>query len=294
MARIVIVGSGTVGQATGKGLIKKGHEVVFVDINTKIVRRLCREGLQAYLPSELGGIVAEISMFCVSTPPKDDGAVNLDYIVSATTNFGKWLKHTHTHRERERGYWHLVVIRSTVPPGTTRKILLPLLEKSSGLTASKDFGLCMQPEFLRAKSSEGDFLHPWATVIGELDQRSGDMLAEVYTDFGNKIFRVDLETAEFIKYVHNCFNATKISFTNEIWEVGKKLSIDGNFVMEIVAQSAEGMWNPKYGIKGGYPYSGDCLPKDTKAFLTFAAENGIQMPLLSAVIKVNEKMKERR
>ena len=289
MAKIMIVGSGVVGQATGKGLIKKGHEVVFVDISVETVRRLSQEGFEARLPDELGDIAAEISMFCVSTPPKGDGSVNLDYITTAIANHGEWLKRKKREREREDA-WHLVVIRSTVPPGTTRKILLPALEKSSGLTAGKDFGLCMQPEFLRAKSSEEDFLHPWVTVIGEYDQCSGDTLERIYTDFGSKIFRVDLDTAELVKYVHNCFNATKISFTNEIWEVSKKLGIDGNLVMEIVAQSAEGMWNPKYGIKGGYPYGGNCLPKDTRGLKAFAQEIGIDMPLLEATIEINNRL----
>jgi UDPglucose 6-dehydrogenase len=286
MARIAIVGSGVVGQATGKGLIGKGHEVVFVDINVEIVRKLCLEGFEARLPNELGDIAAEISMFCVSTPPKDDGSVNLDYITTAIADYGKWLK-----RKRE-DTWHLVVVRSTVPPGTTRKVLLPLLEEYSGLRVGKDFGLCMQPEFLRAKSSEEDFLHPWATVIGELDQRSGDVLAELYADFGSRVFRTDLETAELAKYIHNCFNATKISFSNEMWLLGKKMGIDVNLALEIIAKTAEGCWNPLYGTVGGQPYGGTCLPKDTKGLEMFAKENNISMPLLSSVISVNSEMEE--
>ena len=289
MAKIMIVGSGVVGQATGKGLIKKGHEVVFVDISVETVRRLSQEGFEARLPDELGDIAAEISMFCVSTPPKGDGSVNLDYITTAIANHGEWLKRK--KREREDA-WHLVVIRSTVPPGTTRKVLLPLLEKYSGLMASKDFGVCMQPEFLRAKSSEEDFLHPWVMVIGEYDQCSGDTLERIYTDFGNKIFRVELETAEFVKYVHNCFNATKISFSNEIWLLGRKLGLDANLALEIAVHTAEGHWNPAYGTVGGQPYGGSCLPKDTKGLEAFAKENGISMPLLSAVISVNSEMEE--
>jgi len=195
---------------------------VFVDISIETIKRLCQEGFESRLPNEMDNVAAQISMVCVSTPPRDSGEVNLDYIISAITNLGKWLK-------QRKNVWHLVVIRSTVPPGTTRKVLLPILEKYSGLTAGKDFGLCMQPEFLRAKSSEEDFSHPWVTVIGELDRRSGDVLAEIYSDFGSKTFRVDLETAEFVKYTHNCFNATKISFSNEIRMVGQKLGIDAKF-----------------------------------------------------------------
>lgn len=288
MAKILVVGSGVVGQATGKGLIKKGHKVTFVDTNIQIIRELSQEGFEARLPNELEDVSAEIAMFCVSTPSKNDGSVNLDYITNAIVNYGKWLRHK---REREDS-WDLVVVRSTVPPGTTRRILLPLLEKSSGLIAGEDFGLCMQPEFLRAKSSEEDFLYPWATVIGELDQRSGDVLAEIYVDFGSKIFRVNLETAELVKYVHNCFNAAKISFSNEIWLLGSKLGIDANLVLEIAVNTAEGYWNSHYGTIGGQPYGGTCLPKDTKGLEAFAKEIGVSIPLLSAVISVNSRMEE--
>jgi UDPglucose 6-dehydrogenase len=288
MARILIVGSGVVGQATGKGLAKKGHEVTFVDTNIEIVRKLRQEGFEVCLPNELDDVSAEISMFCVSTLARDDGSVNLNCITGAIANYGKWLRHK---REREDS-WNLVVVRSTVPPGTTRKILLPLLEKSSGRIVGKDFGLCMQPEFLRAKSAEKDFRHPWATVIGEWDRHSGEVLAEIYADFGSKIFRVDLETAEFVKYVHNCFNATKISFSNEMWQLGSKLGIDANSALEIAVNTAEGYWNPAYGTVGGQPYGGACLPKDTKGLEAFAKKIGVSMPLLSAVISVNSEMEE--
>lgn len=289
MAKIMIIGSGVVGQATGKGLIKMGQEVVFVDINCEIVKHLNQEGFEARLPNELADVTAEISMICVSTPPKDDGSVNLDYIVSAVANLGKWLNQK---QRGQRNDWHLIVVRSTVPPGTTQQILLPIFEKYSGMMAGRDFGLCMQPEFLRAKSAEEDFLNPWVTVIGELDQRSGDVLANLYRDFGSKIFRVDLKTAEFVKYVHNLFNATKISFSNEMWLMGQKLGIDANFALKIATQTAEGFWNPSYGTVGGQPYGGTCLPKDTKGLLAFAKQLEIPMPLLSAVISINTKLEE--
>jgi len=280
----MIVGSGVVGQATGKGLISKGHEVVFVDTNLEIIWMLSQEGLEARLPNELDDVCADISMFCVSTPPRDDGSVNLDYIIAAIANHGKWLKY--------QGDWHLVVVRSTVPPGTTRGVLLPLLEKISGMVAGRDFGLCMQPEFLRAKSSEEDFLHPWVTVIGQLDARSGDVLADIYADFGSTVFRVDLEEAELAKYIHNTFNATKISFANEIWLLGRALGINTKLALEVASHSAEGYWNPQYGTIGGQPYGGSCLPKDTEGLKAFAEEKGIIMPLLSAVISVNSQMEE--
>lgn len=286
MARIIVVGSGVVGQATGKGLTKKGHEVVFVDVNAETVRRLREEGHEAYLTCDLPDIDAKITMFCVPTPSENDGRVNLDYITTAVADHGKWLG------RRKENSWHLIVVRSTVPPWTTRRVLLPVLEKNSGLKAGKDFGMCMQPEFLRAKSSEEDFLNPWATVIGQLDTRSGDALEKVYANFCGRKFRVDLEVAEFEKYVHNCFNAVKISFSNEIWMAGNEMGIDANSALEIATVTTEGLWNPGYGMVGGRPYGGTCLPKDTKGLEMAAKDLGISMSMLTTCIAVNEKMEE--
>jgi UDPglucose 6-dehydrogenase len=166
--------------------------------------------------------------------------------------------------------------------------LLPLLETYSRMKAGKDFGLCMQPEFLRNASSEEDFANPRIIVIGEFDKRSGDILENIYREFCSEIVRVDINTAEFMKYVHNCFNATKISFSNEMWRLGQKLGIDANLALQLASSSAEGYWNPKYGIIGGAPYGGACLPKDVRSFLTFAMNINVDMPLLSAVLQVNE------
>ena len=133
-------------------------------------------------------------------------------------------------------------------------------------------------------------------VIGELNKRSGDLLQGLYSPLCQRnhtpIFRTDLRTAEMAKYAHNLFNAAKISFTNETWLVSKELGIDGNQVMALVAQSAEGMWNPRYGIRGGFPYSGNCLPKDIEAFVNLARDLGWPTPLLEAAIAVNQRTRE--
>jgi UDPglucose 6-dehydrogenase len=286
--RIIIIGAGIVGQASGKGLIKKGHDVIFVDKEPIIVERLKDQGFEAYLPNQLDNVKADISMFCVNTPSKKDGSINLNYIVSAIKNHGIWLKNRDGHN------YHLVVIRSTVPPGTTATLLCPLIEYYSHKKVGNDFGLCMQPEFMRSHSSEYDFLHPHITVIGEYDKTSGDMLEKVYAGyFEGQISRVSLDTAEFMKYIHNCFNATKISFSNEMWLLGKNLGIaDPNLALQLASKSAEGYWNPKYGTIGGRPYGGRCLPKDSKAFLEFTKKKGVRMPLLSATLSVNRQVEK--
>ena len=152
----------------------------------------------------------------------------------------------------------------------------------------------MQPEFLRAENGHDpywDFTHPWFIVIGEHDARAGDILEELYQPFAAPIARVDIKTAEMIKYMHNLFNATKISFFNEMHSIEEELGIDSDLVHGIVAKTAEGMWSPEYGIKGGYPYRGGCLPKDTVAFFNFAQEHGLcETPLLRAAMEVNNRL----
>jgi UDPglucose 6-dehydrogenase len=300
---IMIIGSGVVGQATGKGFAKKGNNIVFVDTKVKKIEELLNEGFIAYLPEDLEkqeikeNLNLDVVMFSVSTPEADDSSVNLDRIVNAVTSYAKWIKlkaNNNNNNNNNNSKYHapLVVIRSTVLPGATEKILLPLIEKHSGMKVGQDFGfgLCMQPEFLRATSAEKDFLTPPMIVIGQYDKYSGDILQEIYSDFGCQIVRVDIRTAEFMKYVHNCFNATKISFANEMWLLGQRLSIDSNRALELAVKSAEGYWNPAYGTVGGWPYGGACLPKDTKGLLEFTKEIGVDMPLLSATIEVNSKI----
>ncbi len=280
---ILILGSGVVGRSTGLGFIGKGHKVTFVDISEEVVQRLRAEGHRAYLPEELGQLQTDAIMVTISTPAAEDGSVKLSYIMDGMRTVGELLKH-----QKE---WTVVVIRSTVPPTTTEKVLIPLIEASSGLAAGMDFGVCMNPEFLRAASAAEDFAHPWATVIGELDRRSGDALERLYRSFGGKLFRMSLTEAELVKYVNNLRNALLISFNNEMWSLARSMGMENpNDVLAVVTETAESAWNPKYGSKGGHPYGGTCLPKDTIGLLRFAEKLGYEMPLLAAVIAVNEQM----
>jgi UDPglucose 6-dehydrogenase len=299
---IIVIGAGIVGGSTGKGLIKKGYDVVFVDNNPNVIRSLKDKGYRAYLPLDLTGrdVGACTSMFCVDTPLSDrrenndqQKGVDLGNIISAVSTHSKWLRDNKSScHNNGKKFYHLIVVRSTVPPGTTREILLPLIEKYSGLKAGEDFGLCMQPEFLRSMSAEEDFLHPRATIIGQYDKRSGNSLEELYSSFEGEKIRVDLDMAEFMKFVHNCFNATKISFSNEMWLLGQNIGVDANTALRLAAKTAEGLWNPNYGLIGGQPYGGNCLPKDTQGFEGFAQQNKSHTPILSAAIKVNKQMEE--
>jgi UDPglucose 6-dehydrogenase len=298
---LVIIGAGVVGKATGKGLKKKGHNVTFLDTSPNVVKGLRQEGYSAYLPEDLLNdptttIDAEISMFCVDTPMAPfranfQSTADLSHLVSAIKFHALWLRNR-VRNSANRSNYHLLVVRSTVLPGTTKGIILPLIEKSSNLKVGEDFGLCMQPEFLRSASAETDFLNPRVVVIGQYDNHSGDILEEVYSDFDSEKIRVDLDTAEFMKYVCNSFNAVKISFSNEMWLLGKKVGVDANSAIQLALKSAEGFWNPMYGSVGGKPYRGICLPKDMECFLSFATEKGAVSPLLSASVKINRVMEE--
>lgn len=279
MSRIFIIGSGVVGTATGRGFIKAGHDVRFVDVLSSRLRELSRERFDARAHIELPD---EASFLFITLPTPHDGRhYDLTAFDNGVASVGRALAASPVS--------HTVVVRSTVPPGTVEDRVLPVLERESGLKCGEDFTLASNPEFLRAASAAEDFRFPWMTVIASRSKRTQERLRELLAPFGGDL-RVfdDPATAEFIKCAHNIYNATKISFWNEMWLVAQKLGIDHDAVASTVANSAEGSYNREYGIHGGAPYGGVCLPKDTNGFLGFAEELGIEMPLLGAVVTVNE------
>ncbi len=214
MTRLAIIGSGVVGLATGKGLAKSGHSIIFVDIDPEVLEQLKNNGYEVADISQLERVKYETSILCLPTPLRSD-MFDLSYYEKALPYIGNKLLSCDNY--------HLVVIRSTVPPTTTERLIIPKLELLSRKKAGRDFGVCVNPEFLRQDSSDEDFLHPWLILIGSLDQRSRDALLELYRHLIHKeespVVRTDLKTAEMIKYAQNLYNATKISFTNEIWRV---------------------------------------------------------------------------
>jgi UDPglucose 6-dehydrogenase len=281
MAQILIVGSGVVGQATGKGFTRKGHSVSYVDINAQTIARLRGQGLDAMTIGEVDWERIDVVMLAVSTPSVD-GRIVLDYIEAAAQDVGRGLAQTDR--------FITVVVRSTVPPTTTERRITPILEQASGKGAGEGFGVAMNPEFLRQVSSEQDFARPWITVLGSSDPRTAELLDELYTSFGALIVRCSPTEAEMIKYVNNVYNAVKISYFNEVHQICQHLGIDSNLVGASVARSAESMWNPLYGIRGGVPYGGACLPKDTAAFLEFTRQNGWDHLMLEATMAVNARL----
>lgn len=279
--KICIIGPGVVGQATGKVFAAKGFPTVFIGRTREKVDKLVGLGYKAYTKEELvnGSYDFDITMLTVPTPTVN-GKIDLSAINETSIDLGRKIKFMKKY--------HLAVVKSTVPPGTTETLVLKNLEKYSGKKVGQDFGLCMNPEYLREEFAFDDTLNAWVIVIGEYDKKSGDMLESVYKTFNSPIYRAKIKEAEMQKYIHNLFNAAKISFFNEMREIASTLELDADKIFNLTAISAEGMWNPKYGTRDRGPYSGSCLPKDTKAFLEWAQKNGHNVSLLEAVMSVND------
>lgn len=278
-----IIGPGIVGQATGKALINKGVKTAFIGITPEKIENLRKEGYEAYVWDEItnGRYDFDVSMLTVPTPTVN-GEINLSYMKAASIELGK--------RIANLKKYHVVVVKSTVLPGTTRNFVRKVIEEYSGKKVGRDFGLCMNPEYLREETALDDSLNPWLILIGEYDEESGDILSKVYKNFDSSIFRVSLEEAEIQKYIHNLFNAVKIGFFNEFREIGREKGMNIDRVFKLVALSSEGMWNPRYGIKNKGPFMGSCLPKDTQAFYAWASDKGFNVEILKAAIQSNHQL----
>jgi UDPglucose 6-dehydrogenase len=283
--KIAVIGSGFVGKAAGKGFLAIGHDVSFVDINTILIESLGKEGLEACNIGASCSNDRDIYIVSVLTPTINDH-LDFRFIDSALASLGRVLK--------DNTNWPLVVIRSTVPPGTVENRFVPILEKYSEKKLGKDFGIAMNPEFLREVSAEEDFMHPWIIIVGSNDHKVAQILEELYQPFKAPFIHMTIKEAEMMKYVHNIYNANKISFFNEMRLVAESVGVDADKVFNTVMESAEASWNKKYGIRDFGPFSGSCLPKDTLAFLNWANEKvAKKMPLLHAIIKVNENLKDK-
>jgi UDPglucose 6-dehydrogenase len=274
--RVSIIGSGVVGEATGKGLHMKGNAVLFHDIDGEKLNALEQQGFHVTgsLAEAIHG--SDILFICVPTPTVR-GTFDAHVVEGVVADIGHVLSSAEGYKR--------VVVRSTVLPTVTRARIVPLLEECSHLHAGLDFGVCMNPEFLRERLALHDFLNPSRVVIGEFDQRSGDAVAELYAPFNAPVIRTNLDTAEIIKYAANLFLATKISFFNEIYMLCEKMRVNADTVSKTVAL------DPRigdYGIQGGKPFDGNCFPKDLAAFITFAKSLNVDPKLLQAALAVNE------
>ena len=297
--RISVFGLGYVGTVSAGCLAMQGNSVIGVDpVPAKV--ELINSGQTPIVEVEIGEIIAstvksgrlrathdstaavnetEVSFVCVGTPSQQNGNLDLRYIRRICEQIGEALK--------AKAAFHTVVIRSTIVPGTMRSIVIPTLEEFSGKTAGKDFGVSSNPEFLREGSAVKDFRCPPKTVIGELDKASGDLLAELYAGINAPLIRTDLQTAEMIKYVDNCWHALKIGFANEIGNVCKAFDIDAHEVMRIFCEDRKLNISTTY-LKPGFAFGGSCLPKDLRALSYQAKIHDLQLPILTSILPSNE------
>ena len=288
MSTIEIVGSGVVGTATGMGLRAHGHDVTFVDSSPERVGVLRERGLQTRLVSRELQPLPEFTFVAVSAPTGPDG-VDITNLREATARLGRQL------RIEGGAEWPVIVFRCTMPPGTMRKTLIPLLEMTSGLRAGEDFGVVYNPEYLRAVSSEEDFLHPRLVNVATLaeNDRSHQRAREVLGTFGADVEWLAIEVAEFHKYVNNVGNAVKISTYNYFRGLGAAIGLTAQEVDQAFSASertAEGLWNPNYGLRDFGPYGGACLPKDTEGLRIYARRMGHDVTFLDVVQAINDKV----
>jgi GDP-mannose 6-dehydrogenase len=297
--RISIFGLGYVGTVSAACFAQDGHDLVGVDpVPAKV--DLINQGQSPIIEAGVAEIIAsavkagrlratedpneaisqtELSFVCVGTPSQPNGNLDLKYIRRTCEQIGAALK--------QKAAWHTVVIRSTVLPGTMRKLVIPVLEEFSGRKAGGDFGVCHNPEFLREGSAVKDFKFPAMTVIGELDPASGATLAALCEKFGGPLIRTDLETAEMVKYVGNSWHALKIGFANEIGNLCKAFGIDAHQVMKIFYEDKKLNISPAY-LMPGFAFGGSCLPKDLRALTYQAKMHDLQLPILTSILPSNE------
>jgi len=297
--KISIFGLGYVGCVTAACLAENGHNVMGVDINqTKV--DIINSGKSPVIEKDIDEIInrvvtttkliattdvrkavqnSEISMICVGTPSKENGSLDLKYVKRVCAEIGTGL--------REKDSYHVVAVRSTMLPGSVEGEVIPTLEKTSGKKAGVDFGVCMNPEFMREGSSVYDYYHPAMIVIGELDKRSGDIVEHIYANIDSPVVRTSIKVAEMIKYVNNAFHGLKVCFANEIGNICKKLGIDSHQVMEIFCMDTK-LNLSSYYLKPGFAFGGSCLPKDLRALLYKGQREDLRLPLLGSIVESNE------
>jgi GDP-mannose 6-dehydrogenase len=302
--KICVMGLGYVGTVSAACLAAEGHEVIGVDPErTKV--DLINSGMSPIIEKDIGEIVrrevdegrlcattdvaaavrhTDLSLVCVGTPSLANGNIDLRFIRKVCQEIGLAL--------RDHVGAPVVVMRSTMLPGTMREVVIPTLEEHSGKRAGAEFGVCINPEFLREGTAVHDYHNPPKTVIGELNPASGDLLASLYEGMPGAFIRTDIETAEMVKYADNCWHALKVGFANEIGNICKAVSVDSHRVMDIFCQDTKLNLSPYY-LKPGFAFGGSCLPKDVRALLYKAKVMDVQVPILSAVLPSNQLQIER-
>jgi len=296
--RISVLGLGYVGAVSAVCLAAEGHAVVGVDTNpVKVamladgrspvieagVARLAQEAVDAGLltatmntPQAVAG--PDLALVCVGTPSRPNGSLDLSYLERVCQDLGEALR-------TKQGYF-VVVVRSTVLPGTMRDVVIPALESASGKRVAVDFGVCVNPEFLREGTAVDDFRHPPKVVIGSTDERSRRALAPLVESAGTPCLHVDLETAELVKYADNAWHGLKVAFANEIGSLARAQGLDGRRVMRIFCSDDKLNISAAY-LRPGFAFGGSCLPKDLRALCHRGQDLDLDLPVLSSILPSN-------
>lgn len=261
--------------------IRQGFPIIYEAGLEELLRDVLARGTLKPTTDLEGAVMnSSVSFVCVGTPSRPDGSIDLSEVREVAGKIGGALA--------KRDDYHVVVVRSTVVPGTTEEVVIPALERFSGKRVGFRFGVCMIPEFLREGQAVKDFLFPRniGVVIGEYDKRSGDSVFELYRAFDAEIMRTNLRTAEMIKYARNSYLAKDVSFANEIANVCQRCGADYLQVkkgMEMDARIGKGRF-----LEAGIGFGGSCFPKDVKALVAKAVQVGVEPKLLKATLEVND------
>ncbi|MDT7635372.1 MAG: GDP-mannose 6-dehydrogenase, partial [Pseudonocardiales bacterium] len=296
--KVSVFGLGYVGVVSAACLAAQGHEVVGVDVNptkvdlvnrgqSTVVEERIRELTQEVV--EKGALRAttdvaeaigdtDLSLICVGTPSAPNGSLSTVYLERVAEEIGAAIGAKESR--------HTVVFRSTMLPGTCERLLVPALEKASGKQAGADFGVAVNPEFLRESTSVKDYYDPPKTVVGEFDAASGDPVVELYADLPGPVFRVPIKVAEMTKYADNSFHGLKIGFANEIGAICAALGLDSHKVMDIFLADRKLNISPAY-LRPGFAFGGSCLPKDLRGLVYAARRADVSVPILEHVLTSN-------
>jgi GDP-mannose 6-dehydrogenase len=296
---ISIIGLGYVGVVSVGCLSARGFNVVGVDIDTNKVANVAsgrspiiERGLDELLAKgKLEGLISatrdladailttDVTLMAVGTPTSPDGGCDMTYLRAASRSIGEALA-------RKTSY-HCVILRCSVPPGTTLGVVVPEIEAASGKTAGVDFGICFCPEFLREGTAVADFADPPKTVIAPSDPRAEAIARQVIANPGQKVLIASIAAAEALKYADNIWHATKVVFANEIGRLCKSMDVDSHEVMSLFVEDTKLNLSPYY-LKPGFAFGGSCLPKEVRAAVHISARDGISLPLVDSLLHSNE------
>lgn len=297
---ISVVGLGYVGAVSMACLSHLGFRMVGVDVSREKVNAI-RAGESPIVEERLGDLLADgvkanridatqnlvaavidtdVTFLSVGTPTSKDGGCDFTYVRQASRAIGQAIG--------MKSSYHVVVLRCSVPPGTTLDVVVPEIEQASGKKLGPDFGVCFNPEFLREGVAVADFFAPPKTVVGASDKRAEDTVVAIYEAVDKKVIFTSIESAEMVKYVDNVWHATKVAFGNEVGRLCKKLSIDSHDVMNIFVQDLKLNLSPYY-LKPGFAFGGSCLPKEVRAVSHIASHLGVDVPLIDSLMVTNRR-----